>query len=69
MSKKITKKLRKLTKGSPTRGVFNALLTTRASSRYKGPSEAELVREVRERAKEDAVVGYGRAYGRRPGMR
>lgn len=35
-------------------------------SRYKGRGEAELIQELRERAKEEAVVGVGQVYARRP---
>uniref|UniRef100_A0A7S2DT93 Pre-mRNA-splicing factor 38 n=1 Tax=Alexandrium andersonii TaxID=327968 RepID=A0A7S2DT93_9DINO len=35
-------------------------------SRYKGRSDADMVGELREKAKEDAVCGYGKAYARRP---
>jgi len=35
-------------------------------SRYKGRSDADMVEELREKAKEDAVCGHGKAYARRP---
>merc|ERR1712073_28154 len=35
-------------------------------SRFKGRSDAEMVVELRERAKEDAVIGQGRVYSKRP---
>mmetsp|Transcript_18088 Transcript_18088/g.35503 ORF Transcript_18088/g.35503 Transcript_18088/m.35503 type:complete len:598 (+) Transcript_18088:1-1794(+) len=35
-------------------------------SRYKGRSDADMVEELRERWKEEAVCGHGKAYSRRP---
>mmetsp|Transcript_35175 Transcript_35175/g.109811 ORF Transcript_35175/g.109811 Transcript_35175/m.109811 type:complete len:591 (-) Transcript_35175:74-1846(-) len=35
-------------------------------SRYKGRCDQDMVEELREKAKEDAVCGHGKAYARRP---
>jgi len=35
-------------------------------SRWKGKTDAEMVQELRERAKEDAVCGHGKVYAKRP---
>jgi len=35
-------------------------------SRFKGKSHVEMLEELRERAKEDAVCGHGKVYPRRP---
>lgn len=35
-------------------------------SRFKGRSDAEMVEELRDRAREDAVCGHGRTYSKRP---